>query len=95
MAELKEQIEKNGGHKVPCCWPNMCEGKKQYITQKWSCFGTRKKARRQTWHPERKTKRRGWQNEYHNAKHKHLNTEHEHHDIEPEYNDRNVTKTKV
>ena len=30
-----------------------------------------------------KTKRLGWQNEYHDAKHKHLNTEHEHHDVEP------------
>ena len=30
-----------------------------------------------------KTKRRGWQNEYRDAKHKHLNTKHEHHDTEP------------
>ena len=38
---------------------------------------------RQTWHPERKTKRRGWQNKYCDAKHKHLNKEHKDHDAEP------------
>ena len=98
MEELKEKIEKMEKDIKPLVANQ--EGLKEKMQNnntllKQSCFGTRKKARRQTWHPEWKTKKHGWQNEYHNAKHKHLNTEHEHHDTELEYNDRNVTKTKV